>query len=183
MTRRLTAAVFLALCVTAVSAEALKSGLQVGEKIPGPFSPMLVTGTHAGQKRSLVARHGTHPVAMVFARDVSAPLLRLIKKLDEATAAHAADEMGSFVVFCNEDEPLEAKLRELAEKEKLKNIVLCIDGVAGPERYKIARDADVTVVLYVKHKVEVNRAFRKGELTEKDAEKIAADVAKIIPAK
>ncbi len=185
MMRRIAAGtvLILALSLAPVPAQELKSGLQVGEKIPGPFNALLATGPQAGQKRSLVAKYGTRPVAMIFAREISAPLVQLIKKIDEATAAHAAEEMGSFVVFCSNDETLEEKLRALAEREKLKHIVLCIDSPAGPERYKIARDADVTVVLYVKHKVEANYVFRKGALTEKDVEKITADVAKIIPAK
>jgi hypothetical protein len=37
-----------------LAAETLKSGPQTGEKIPGPFSPLNVTGEDAGEKRCLV---------------------------------------------------------------------------------------------------------------------------------
>jgi hypothetical protein len=39
---------------SALAADALRSGPQTGEKIPGPFSPLNVTGEDAGQKRCQV---------------------------------------------------------------------------------------------------------------------------------
>ena len=35
--------------------------------------------------------------------------------------------MGTFVVFCSDDEKLEEKLKELAKKEKINNCILTID--------------------------------------------------------
>lgn len=37
-----------------LAADAPKSGPQVGERIPGAFNPLNVTGSDAGQKRCLV---------------------------------------------------------------------------------------------------------------------------------
>jgi hypothetical protein len=116
---------------------------------------------------------------MVFAREVSGPLTSLVKKLDEATAKNKSCHMGSFVVFCSDDEKLEKQLKELAAKENLKHIVLTIDNPAGPKAYNVAKEADVTVVLYNKHKVEANHAFRKGEMKDSDIEKIIQDLSKI----
>jgi hypothetical protein len=121
---------------------------------------------------------------MIFAREVSDNLTSLVKKIDSATVKNNKARMGSFVVFCNDDEKLEGKLKELAEKEKLKKCVLTIvDLPAGPNGYKLAKDADVTVVLYVNRKVKANYAFKKGEMKEKDIEAILKDVPKILPAK
>ena len=39
---------------SAMAAENLKSGPQAGDKIPGPFHPMNITGAFAGQKQCLV---------------------------------------------------------------------------------------------------------------------------------
>src|SRR2546423_377729 len=97
--------------------------------------------------------NGSHPVAMIFAREVSNHLTSLVKKIDAATSANAKDKMGSFVVFCSDDDSLKDKLKELAKKEDLKKIILTIDNPAGPTRYKIAQEADVTVVLYANRKV------------------------------
>ena len=70
--------------------------------------------------------------------------------------------MGSFVVFCSDAEGLEKQLKELVEKEKLKNIILSIDNPSGPPKYKVAKEAEVTVVLYNKHKVKANFALQEG---------------------
>lgn len=116
---------------------------------------------------------------MVFAREVSDPLTSLVKKIDAATAKNSGCKMGSFVVFCSDDEGLEAKLKELAKKEKFEHIVLTIDNPSGPTRYKIAKEADVTVVLYQRQQVKSNYAFKKGELDAKGIEKVLADLPKI----
>ena len=64
-----------------------KSGPQVGEKVPGPFEPLNVTGPDAGKKACLYCRNGTHPVVMIFARATSPQLVSLLKRVDAATAA------------------------------------------------------------------------------------------------
>ena len=120
---------------------------------------------------------------MIFAREISDNLTSLVKKIDEATAKNSSCSMGSFVVFCSDDEALPKKLKELAKTQGLKKLVLTVDNPAGPEGYNIAKDADVTVVLYTNKKVKANRAFKKGELKAKDIDAIVADVAKILPAK
>ena len=120
---------------------------------------------------------------MIFAREISDPLTSLVKKIDEATAKHSDCRMGSFVVFLSEDEGLEKKLKAVAEKEKLEHTVLSIDNPAGPRGYEVAKDADVTVVLYTKHNVKVSHAYRKGEFKDEDVEKILAHIPKILPKK
>ncbi len=120
---------------------------------------------------------------MIFAREISDNLTSLVKKIDEATANNSSCRMGSFVVFCSDEEYLDKKLKSLAEKEKLKKIVLAVDNPAGPRAYKIAKEADVTVVLYTKSNVKVNHAFKKGELKEADIDKIVGEISKILPEK
>src|SRR5437016_5860871 len=105
---------------------------------------------------------------MIFAREISDQLTGLVKKIDECTAQNKSCKMGSFVVFCSDEEGLEAKLKSLAQKEKIDHVILTIDNPQGPPAYKIAKDADVTVVLYEHHKVKANYAFRKGEMTDSD---------------
>lgn len=116
---------------------------------------------------------------MVFAREVSDNLTSLVKKIDEATEKNRGCSMGSFVVFCSDEEGLKKKLEELGDKEHLKKTVLTIDNPAGPEGYDIAKDADVTVLLYVGQTVKVNRAYKKGELTEREVTRILSELPKI----
>jgi hypothetical protein len=121
---------------------------------------------------------------MIFAREVSDGLTSLVKKVDETTVKNSGARMGSFVVFCNDAEGLEKQLKGLAAKEKLKKCVLTIvDRKAGPSGYTINPEADVTVVLYVNKTVKANHAFKKGEMKDKEIEKILADVSKILPSR
>src|SRR5947209_791727 len=103
---------------------------------------------------------------MIFAREISDNLTSLVKKIDAATSKNSSSRMGSFVVFLNDDEGFTKKLTELAKKEGLKECVLAVESnKAGPTGYDIAKDADITVVLYNNRTVKSNQAFRRGELT------------------
>jgi len=122
---------------------------------------------------------------MIFAREVSDSLTSLVKKLDEATAQNSKAKMGSFVIFLSDDEALPGKLKTLADKENIKNCVLAVDNGAptGPKGYEIAKDAEVTVVLYNKRKVQANHAFKKGALNSQAIEQIVTEIPKILPTK
>jgi hypothetical protein len=165
---------------TAGDGAKLKSGPQVGELLPGAFHPLNVTGEKAGEKHCLYCEYGPAPVAMVFARTPSEQLTNLIKKLDAATAQNAKAEMGSFVVFLSNKDGLQQQLKTLAEKNNIKKTVLAIDNPAGPDEYKVAKDADVTVVLYREAKVISNFSFRAGELNNKAIDRIVSDIPKIL---
>jgi hypothetical protein len=164
-----------------VAAEKIKSGPQVGTEVPGPFHPLNVTGPDAGQKMCLYCKNGSNPVAMIFAREISPSLVKLLKRIDSATAKYEEAKMGSFVVFLSDTTDLERKLKGIAERENIKHTILSVDNPAGPPAYKVARDADVTVVLYTDHKVKANYAFAKGQLKDKDIDTIVSGLSKILP--
>jgi hypothetical protein len=117
---------------------------------------------------------------VVFARKTSDNLTSLVKQFD---AAVKEKKIKSFVTFLSDDEKLPDELKELAKKEKIKNVPFAIDNPAGPEAYKIAKDSDITVLLYSKHKVEANHAFRKGEFNAAAVEMVVKDLSKIVKAK
>jgi hypothetical protein len=120
---------------------------------------------------------------MIFAREVSDNLTSLVKKIDAATGENKKVRMGSFVVFCSDDEGLEKNLKNLVDKENIKNTILSIvNQRVGPPKYKVAKDADITVILYDRQTVKVNRAFRKGELTAQAIDAIVRDLPKILKA-
>jgi hypothetical protein len=124
---------------------------------------------------------GNNPVAVVFTREISPGLTSLVKKLDKAVADNTSAKLGAFVVLLTDDDKAEEKLKALADKEKLQKVILTVDNPAGPKPYKIAEDADTTVLLYVKKSVKKNFAYEKGKMTEKDAGEIAASVKDILP--
>jgi hypothetical protein len=185
-TMKLTSTLALALALvvgasvlTAEEAKSVKSGPQTGEDLAGPFHPLNVTGKQAGKKACLYCSNGANPVAMVFAREASEDLGKLLKKIDSCVEKNSDCKMGSFVVFCSDDEGLEAKAKKLAKDHDLKNVVLSIDNPAGPDGYKVNKDAEITVILYKDRNVKANMAFKKGEFKEKDIEKILEATSKI----
>ena len=173
----------VALTYTTVNAQdKLKSGPQVGDEVPGPFHPLNITGSAAGKKNCLYCSAGDSPVAVVFARNLTPQVKTLIKQLDQSTVKNSGKEMCSFAVFCSDSEKLGDELKSFADSEKLSKLVLSIDNPAGPTKYKIASDADVTVMFYDAHVVKATRAFRTGELTDAVIPAVVAEVSKIVPA-
>jgi len=172
----------LAVMVTASRAvDPIKSGPQTGEDLAGPFHPLNVTGAAAGKKHCLYCENGANPVAVVFARKVSPSLATLIKKIDACTVKNKKASMGSYVVFLSGSESLEGELKNLAAKQGIKSTVLSIDNPAGPTGYKIAKDADITVLLYSDRTVRANYAFRSGELNNQAINEILASIPRILP--
>jgi hypothetical protein len=158
----------------------VKSGPQVGAKVPGPFHPLNITGKSAGEKHCLFCDNGANPVAVVFARELTPQVTALIKKLDEATAKNTGCSMGSFAVFMSDSEKLPEQLKSMAQKAKLTKLVLSVDNPAGPKAYEISKDAAITVLLYKDVTVAANYSFAKaGELSDSAISKVVSDVTKI----
>jgi hypothetical protein len=164
--------------------DAVKSGPQVGEKVPGPFHPLNVNGAKAGKKNCLYCENGGNPVAVVFARELTPEVAKLIKKLDAATVKNGTAKMGSYAVFMSDNEKLQGQLENLASKADLKKLVLSIDNPAGPKAYGIAKNAAITVLLYDETTVRANYAFKTAsDLNDSTITKVVGDVSKIVPAK
>ena len=184
MIRNLLAAAVVAALGGVVVAAELKSGPQMGDKVPGPFHPYNVTGEDAGRPACLYCKGGDAPVVAVFARNADDPMThKLLKAIDAETTRNAKTEMLSFAVFCGGSKAkLEPKLKEAARKAELKSLVLAIEEQDDPipEKYALNKDADVTVILYVDRIVKANYSFAKGKLTDKDIDAVVKDVAKIV---
>jgi hypothetical protein len=106
----------------------------------------------------------------------------LVKQVDEKVGAKKDKKMASFVVVLSEDPAAnEAKLKELAKKEGIKNVPLTTFGNAdGPENYKVSKDAEVTVLLWVGLTVKANHAFAPGKLNKDGIKAVLDDTAKIL---
>jgi hypothetical protein len=176
--------VVLLFCGYGVAAQKadLKSGPQAGQNLPGPFHPLVVYSevpNLAGKKNEFVEMYGQDPVVLVFARAMTKPVSKLVNRLDAAAAEHKSARLRVVVVFLSDDDALETNLKEFGEKQALKHVNLAIMEPDGPKHYKLAKEAEVTVVLYKRQKVQVNHAFRRGALREEDLAGILADVTKI----
>lgn len=166
-----------------LQAELLQSGPQVGERVPGPFSPLNVTGANAGEKCCQYYKCGPRPVVAVFARTVTPAVIQLLKTIDSAAAANREQGLGSYAVFCSDDEQLGQQLQDIAQKEKLQSVVLAVYKENGPEKYRLSPAADVTVLVYRHFTVQANRAFKNSDLMEAAITAVRADITKMLSEK
>jgi hypothetical protein len=162
-------------------AGSVRSGPQPGDKVPGPFRPLHVTGPDAGQRVCLYCKFGSRPVAVVFAREITPAVAQLLAKID-VTAARPGSRLGSFAVFLGEPGKLTEPVKQLANNAGIRQSVLAVDE-AAPKSYAIAADAAVTVIIYNHLKVSANHAFRAGELDSKASDAILADLNRMLQAK
>lgn len=173
------AALLCVVMLNSARAEELKSGLQSGESVP-PFHVKDVTGKSAGKSLCYRCQFGDRPVVNVFVRDTNCDSFKkLAKKLDEQLQGDK--EMRGFVVVLTEDaEGTEKSLKEMAEKEGLKKLPLTMfSGKAGPEGYKIAADAHITVMMWKDSKIVANHAFKAENFKPESVDKIVEDLAKL----
>ena len=161
-------------------AEPLQSGPQVGEKVPGPFARLNITGPNAGEKCCQYCKCGPRPVVAVFAREVTPAVIQLLKTIDKAAAIYRTQGLGSYVVFCSDDAGIGRQLQDIAQKEQLQNVVLTLYKAGGPEKYRLSPAADITVLLYHHFTVKSNHAFKKGDLTAAAIAAVGADIAKML---
>jgi hypothetical protein len=167
----------------ALRADPLQSGPQVGEKVPGPFAPLNITGPNAGEKCCQYCKNGSRPAVAVFAREITPAVIQLLKTIDNTTAMNREQGLGSYVVFCNDADGLGRRLQEIARKEKFQHIVLTLYRPGGPEKYRLSPAADVTVLVYHHLTVKANHAFKNGDLSETAIGAVGAGIAKMMAEK
>jgi ChrR Cupin-like domain len=160
----------------------LKSGPQVEDKLPGPFLSLVTNSEDpslVGKKIDFFERYGGDPAVLVVAREMTKPLAGLVKKLDAEVAEMKSAKLRVIIVILSDGEAVEKDLTDLAQKEGTRNVNLAIMEPDGPKRFKLAKDAEVTVLMYKNRIVKANHAF-KGRLDEKDVERVLADLPKIV---
>lgn len=115
----------------------------------------------------------------IFARQINGPLISLIKQVNKKLADN--DDVKGFVVILTEDSDATKKeLKKVAKDHGIEHLPLTlIEGAAGPKNYKIAKDAEVTVMMWRRQKVVANHTYGKGELNEKAIEKIASEIPSV----
>jgi hypothetical protein len=155
-----------------------RSGLQPGQKA-GPYSFVMATGTQRGQSYCYVCETGDKPAIVVFARSMSDPLGKLTSQIDKVLTEYKTSNLRAWVTFLNDDQPsLDAKVVRWCQDHAVRSVPVGVyEDAGGPPSYRLSKEADVTVLLYVKQKVAANFAFRSGELND---ERIA-EVMKALP--
>ena len=160
----------------------VKSGLQPGDTAP-TFHVQDVTGPHNGEKICYACAFGTNGVINIQTRRFSEPLIELIRRLDGLVSRADAirdDSRHAFVVYLTDDpDAATRELEAITQKHGIKNVPLTIyDELTGPRDYKIAADAEVTVMMWDKAYVTVNHAAAAGECNEAWVQRILQDARK-----
>ncbi|AMV23700.1 hypothetical protein VT84_04760 [Gemmata sp. SH-PL17] len=160
------------------------SGTPVGKR-PSPYSFLVATGPQRGQQTCYVCEQheGNKPAVIVFARTTSDSVGKLVTKLDAAALAKK-DAGGKVWMTLLADKADLDSLAKWAQKQGIKNAPVGVyEDEDGPPSYKLHKDADVTVLLFVKQKVTANFAFRAGELDDKAIESVLKAVPALFEAK
>jgi hypothetical protein len=92
--------------------------------------------------------------------------------------------LGTYVLYMNNGSGLDQRLRKLAETEAIKQVALGIG--EPPSDYEVAKEADLTVVVYNparrgRQRVTANFALRKGELNGARIDDIVKALAAVLP--
>jgi hypothetical protein len=174
------AVALLALVGMAIAAD-VKSGLDLGERTTA-FNVKDITGPNKGKTLCYRCAYGAKPVTCIFTREINESVASLIKQIDSTVGANQDKHMSAFVVLLTNDADAGAKqLADLAAKEGIKNTPLTVfDGQTGPEKYKIAKDAAVTVLMWNKGTVAVNHAFTDAKLSSEQVKSVSGDTSKIL---
>jgi hypothetical protein len=179
--KKFLAVLSVACCATVAWAAENSESLKEGEAVKA-FYVTDVTGPSAGEKLCYRCKYGSRPVVSIFAKQMNDKVAKLTKQIDEQVAANKDAKMAAFVVILTEDpEGQNDALKTVATKQEIKNTpITTFDGLAGPPEYKIAKDADTTVMMWVDGKVKVNEALKANELTDEKIAALAKSTSKIL---
>jgi hypothetical protein len=172
------------LCASVVNSfgeEPCSSGPQAGQRC-GPYAAVVSTGPERGQSFCYICETGDKPAVVVFARGLSEPLGKLVVALDKAVGEHKSADLRAWVTFLSNDQPkLDPEVVVWAKKYAIRRVPLGIfEDADGPPSYRLAKDAEVTILMFVKQKVAANFAFRAGELTEERIKDVMISLPKIV---
>ncbi len=144
-----------------------QSGLEPGQR-PGPYAAVISTGTHRGEVHCFICETADRPAVVIFARALSEPLGKLAQGLDKAVAEHKNAELRCWITFLHQDQlGFDPMVVRWSQQYALRNVPLGVfEDAGGPPSYRLAPDADITVLLFVKQRIVANFAFRPGELKD-----------------
>jgi hypothetical protein len=173
-------------------AQDIKSGPQRDDLLPASFQPLNLNGEFKDRHHCLVCQFRINPVALVFVKQSGTKIDPEVKKLLESLEAlvkeHFEDTgFSSFVVFVTPDaknsisegkggkeadlvkeailrEKLYVSLKEDAAKQT--KVIWTMYPAESLAKYRLSDKAEVTVLLYARHRVMHNFTFGEGQLKE-----------------
>jgi hypothetical protein len=149
-----------------------KSGLEVGNDLPGPFHPFNVTGKEAGNFHCVLCDNGLDPLVLVFVRnsEFGDKLQEFLKTLEAAVAKDPKAHISVAAIFLFDDlknvvtddvnrKKYAEKIEALKAPNKLEHIVLGLDSADGPKGYGLKPDMKATVLVCSKLQVAAKFAY------------------------
>jgi hypothetical protein len=164
--------------------EPYRSGLSVGQR-PGPYAAVVATGSLRGEAHCFICETAGRPAVIVFARTLSEPLGKLAHQLSGALNQYKKTELRAWITFLSDDQTsLDPKVVRWGQKHATGTLPLAVfEDLDGPPAYRLAKDADVTILLSTHQRVVANFAFRAGELNEERANEVIRALAQIVESK
>jgi hypothetical protein len=185
----------IVLCVAALllshhsGAQEIKSGPKRDELLPASFQPLNLNGEFKDRHHCLVCQFRINPVALVFVKQsgtkVDPELKKLLDALETQVKEHFDDTgFSSFVVFVTPDAKSsvsegkgdqEGLVKEATQREKLyvtlkeqaakhTKVIWTMHPAESLAKYNLK--AEVTVLLYARHRVMHNFTFGEGQLKD-----------------
>jgi hypothetical protein len=153
-----------ALLALAYPGDPCRSGPAPGQR-PAPYSSVISTGAERGRSHCYICETEDRPAVVIFARTLTEPLGKLAQRLDKAVLDHKKAQLKSWITLLSDDQTgLDPKAVAWSRKIALSNVPIGIfEDTSGPPNYRLAREADVTVVLFTKRKTVATFAYRAGE--------------------
>jgi hypothetical protein len=159
------------------------SGPQTGQR-PGPYSFLVASGPQRGQQTCYVCETAEKPGIIVFARSLSDPLATLLSKCDSVVDKQPKDTVKAWLTVLGEKTVSLDDLGKWTKQAGLKTMPTGVfDDPVGPPSYKLADEAEVTVLLFKDKKVVANFAYRKGELTAESMKPMTDALGKFLEKK
>lgn len=157
------------------------SGLKVGQR-PMPYAFVLATGPNRGTSFCYICDTADKPAAIIFARSLTDPLGKLAAKLDRAVTDGIAPDFRAWMTLLSvgPQPATEENLANWGRKHGIRQMPLGVfDDDTGPPAYRLNRQVDVTVILFVKQKAVATFAFKTGELNDERIAGVVTALAKL----
>lgn len=158
--------------------------LEQGNPI-GPFSVTKLAGAdddgiEVGQSLCYRCRYGSRPMVLIFARDSTDELVKLIREVESLTLQHAAANLKSLVTLVGSDrEAIRSRAEALAKLSGVTEIPFAVsnDGEYGPGHYGLNESSEVVVVVANDSQTVASFAFTDDEI---DTSKVLAAIQDLL---
>lgn len=180
----LTLLVFASAAGAARAIDPCVSGVQVGQRL-GPYTFIVATGKERGQLTCFICETADKPAFVIFARTPSTELGKLAHDLDKIVSDSKNAPLRGWITFLSNDQvKMDPQIVAWGKKHAVKTVPLGVfEDADGPPSYRLASDADVTILLFAKQKVIANFAYRNGELTDSARKDVLDAVPKLLAKK